>query len=123
MLTKQKSRPLCSHCKIVPAKSNGISKLGFKKWHKYCGDCSKMLYSEQHKYLQTKGMRCEFCNFKAQDKCQMDVVFKDGNKKNKKQSNLKTLCANCGRLYQKQLKRGRKGIMSVTVDADDIRIS
>lgn len=122
MLTKQKSRPLCLHCKIVPAKSNGISKLGFKKWHKYCVDCSKMLYSEKHKHLQSKQQRCEFCNFKPEDKCQLDVVFKDGNKKNKKESNLKTLCANCSRLFKKRLKKGRKSVMNMTVDAD-IRIS
>jgi hypothetical protein len=122
MLTKQKSRPLCLHCKIVPAKLNGISKLGFKKWHKYCVDCSKMLYSEKHKHLQSKQMRCEFCNFRPEDKCQLDVVFKDGNKKNKKESNLKTLCANCSRLFKKRLKKGRKSVMNMTVDAD-IRIS
>ena len=121
MLTKQKSRPVCSHCGLIPAKPNGISKLGFKKWHKYCIDCSKMLYSDKHKHLQHKQMRCEFCGFKATDKCQMDIVFKDGNKKNTKESNLKSLCANCSRLYQKRLKKGRKSVMNMTVDAD-IRI-
>lgn len=122
MLTKQKSRPVCNNCGIVPAKYNGKSKLGFKKWHKYCVDCSKILYSDKHKHLQYKEMKCEFCGFKAQDKCQMDLVFKDGNKKNKKESNLKTLCANCSRLYQKRLKKGRKSVMNMTVDAD-IRIA
>lgn len=122
MLTKQKSRPLCQHCQIIPAKPNGISKLGFKKWHKYCIDCSKMLYSEKHKHLKAKQLRCEFCNFKPEDKCQLDVVFKDGNKKNTKDSNLKTLCANCSRLYKKRLKKSRKSVMNMTVDAD-IRIS
>jgi len=67
-------------------------------------------------------MKCEFCGFKPLDKCQVDIVFKDGNKNNKKESNLKTLCANCSRLYQKRLKKGRKSIMNVTVDTD-IRIS
>jgi hypothetical protein len=52
----------------------------------------------------------------------MDLVFKDGNKNNKKPGNLKTLCANCSRLYQKRLKKGRKSVMNMTVDAD-IRIS
>lgn len=122
MLTKQKSRPLCINCKIVPVKPNGISKLGFKKWHKYCADCSKMMYSEQHKHLQHKGMKCEFCNFKAQDKCQMEIVFKDGNKKNRKESNLKSLCCNCARLYKKRLRKNKKSVMNMTVDAD-IRIN
>ncbi len=122
MLTKQPSRPICKHCNNVPAKYNGKSKLGYKKWHKYCVDCSKMLYSDKHKHLQHKQLRCEFCGFKAEDKVQLDIVFKDGNKKNKKLGNLKTLCANCSRLYQKRLKKGRKSIMNVTVDSD-IRIS
>lgn len=122
MLTKQKSRPVCKNCGIIPAKFNGTSKLGYKKWHKYCVDCSKTLYSEKHKHLQHKQLKCEFCGFKAEDKCQLDVVFKDGNKKNKKESNLKTLCANCSRLYKKRLKKGRKSVMNMTVDAD-IRIS
>jgi acetyl-CoA carboxylase beta subunit len=122
MLTKQKSRPICSHCGIVPAKFNGKSKLGFKKWHKYCVDCSKILYSDKHKHLQYKTLKCEFCNFKAEDKCQMDIVFKDGNQKNKKESNLKTLCLNCSSVYKKRLKKSRKSIMNITVDSD-IRIS
>jgi len=122
MLTKQKSRPICSHCGIVPAKFNGKSKLGFKKWHKYCVDCSKILYSDKHKHLQYKTLKCEFCNFKAEDKCQMDIVFKDGNQKNKKESNLKTLCLNCSVVYKKRLKKSRKSIMNITVDSD-IRIS
>lgn len=118
MLTKQKSRPLCNHCNVVPAKSNGISKLGFKKWHKYCVDCSKIMYSDQHKYLLHKGMKCESCKFEAVDKCQMVIVFKDGNKKNKKENNLKTLCANCGTLFKKKQKRKNKSVMNMTVDSD-----
>lgn len=122
MLTKQKSRPVCKHCGTVPARPNGISKLGFKKWHKYCVDCSKILYSDKHKHLLHKQLKCEFCGFKAEDKCQLDVVFKDGNRKNKKESNIKTLCANCARLYTKKLKKSKKSVMNVTVDTD-IRIS
>ena len=121
MLTKQKSRPLCKNCGVIPSKLNGISKLGFKKYHKYCVDCSKMLYSDKHKYLIHKSMKCESCKFEATDKCQMDIVFKDGNKKNKKENNLKTLCANCSRLYKKKLKTKKKSVMNITVDAD-IRI-
>lgn len=122
MLTKQKPRPLCKNCNVVPSKFNGISKLGYKKYHKYCNICSKILYSEKYKHLQHKQLKCEFCGFKATDKCQLDIVYKDGNKKNKKLSNLKTLCANCNRLYQKRLKQGRKSVMNMTVDSD-VRIN
>ena len=118
MLTKQKSRPVCSHCNFALAKPNGKSKLGYKKWHKYCVDCSKALYSKKYKHLRHKKIKCESCNFVPEDLCQLDLVYKDGNKKNKKESNLKTMCANCSRLYSKKIKRGKKSIMNVTVDMD-----
>lgn len=122
MLTKQKSRPVCTHCGIIPARPNGISKLGFKKWHKYCVECSKMFYNDNYKHLQHKENKCESCNFEAVDRCQLELVYKDGNKKNKKQSNLKTLCKNCGSLHKKRLRKGKKSVMNMTVDAD-IRIA
>ena len=45
-------------------------------------------------------------------------MYKDGNKKNKEKSNLRTLCANCNRLHQKNMKENRKSILDITVDAD-----
>ena len=68
-------------------------------------------------------LKCDICNFIPKDKCQLDLVYKDGDKKNKNIKNLMTLCANCHRLYQKKNKRSKKSILKVvTVDAD-IRIS
>ena len=46
------------------------------------------------------------------------VHHKDGNKKNKKKSNLLTLCANCARLHNKKIRTGKKSILNVTVDGD-----
>ncbi len=96
MLTQQPARPICSHCKFALAKPNGRSKHGFQKWHKYCEDCG----------------------FVPEDRIQLDLVYKDGNKKNKKINNLLTLCANCARLYNKRTRTGKKSIMNVTVDGD-----
>ena len=31
---------------------------------------------------------------------------------------MKTLCANCSRLYKKQLRQKKKSILDITVDAD-----
>lgn len=120
MLTKQKPRPICANCGLVPVKYNGKSKLGFKKWHKYCVDCSKILYSKKHKHLHNKKLVCEKCNFKPEDKVQLDLVYKDGNKRNKKSNNFVTLCANCSRLYKKRLKTNKKSVMNMTVDSDII---
>lgn len=123
MLTKQKPRPICANCNTVPAKFNGKSKLGYKKWHKYCVDCSKSLYSKKHKHLlHKKKDKCDMCGFVAKDPCQLDLIYRDGNKKNKRESNLGTYCANCNRLYSKKLKKQKKSIMNVTVDSADIRI-
>ena len=63
------------------------------------------------------------CGFKAQDPCQLDLIYRDGNKKNKRESNLGTYCANCNRLVKKKQKRNKKSIMNITVDSFDIRIS
>jgi hypothetical protein len=116
MLTKQPHRPFCINCKTTLAKANGISKHGFKKWHKYCTECAKTLYNPAFKYLQHKRSRCDTCGFVAADKCQLDIVYKDNNKDNKSISNIKTVCANCNRLRKKQLKQ--KTILDITVDAD-----
>ena len=116
MLTEQPHRPFCQHCKTTLAKFNGLSKHGFNKWHKYCTECSKMLYSENYKHLRHKRNRCDVCGFVAVDKIQLDLVYKDNNINNKSISNLQTLCANCNRLRKKQLKQ--KTILDVTVDAD-----
>ena len=121
-IKKQKSRPICTHCKISLAKPNGTSKHGFQLWHKYCVDCSKALYSEKHKHLINKSIICTQCNFQAIDRCQLDLVYKDGNKKNKLIENLITLCANCSRIYKKKLKIDKKSILNITVDNDDFRI-
>ena len=98
MLVRQPPRPLCEYCNMSLAKANGKSKHGFTKWHKYCVDCSKAAYNPKQ--------------------CQLDIVYKDGNKKNKERNNLKTLCANCNRLHQKKVKEKHKSILNITVDTD-----
>jgi hypothetical protein len=118
MLTQQPARPICHHCKFALVKPNGKSKHGFQKWHRYCEDCAKTMYSGRFKHLQHKNNMCEECDFVPEDRIQLDLVYKDGNKKNKKKINLLTLCANCARLYNKRTRTGKKSIMNVTVDGD-----
>jgi hypothetical protein len=118
MLTKQPNRPFCENCKICLAKPNGVSKHGFKKWHKYCSSCCKTIYNPKFNYLQNKKNICELCNFQAEDKCQLDLVYLDNNKKNKAENNLKTMCANCSRLYHKRLKSDPNTILNITIDCD-----
>ena len=54
-----------------------------------------MFYNTNYGYLIHKKNKCENCNFVPEDKCQLDVIYKDGNKNNKNKSNIKTYCANC----------------------------
>ena len=65
-----------------------------------------------------KKNKCEKCGFVPEDKCQLDIVYKDDNKKNKEKTNMKTLCANCNRLHQKKMKEKKKSILDITIDAD-----
>lgn len=118
MLTSPPHRPLCLTCKTSLAKPNGISKYGFQKWHKYCVDCAKAAYNPNFGYLLHKKNKCEKCGFVPKDMCQLDIIYKDGNRKNKKHTNLKTLCANCNRLHKKTQKQKTKSILDITVDAD-----
>jgi len=118
MLTQQPNRPFCQHCKIVLAKPNGTSKHGFKKWHKYCSSCSKYFYDKKYKHLAVKKSICDSCGFVPVDMCQLDLIYLDGDQNNKKNSNLKTLCANCNRLFQKNIKKSKKKLLDITVDAD-----
>lgn len=116
MLTRQPTRPLCKNCKVSLAKPNGVSKHGFKKWHKYCVDCAKSAYNPKFGYLLSKSNCCSSCGFVAVDKCQLDIVYKDNNSKNKTPENLITICANCNRLLKRSKKE--KSILDITVDSD-----
>ena len=118
MLFQQPTRKLCELCKVSLVKSNGTSKHGFIKWHKYCTSCSKAFYNPKNGYRLHKKTKCEKCGFIPEDKCQLDLVYKDGNKSNKEKHNLKTYCANCNRLYQKKQKEKKKSILDITVDTD-----
>lgn len=97
-------------------KPNGKSKHGFQKWHKYCSTCAKAAYNEKFGFLLYKEDVCGSCGFVPEDKCQLDIVYVDGNKKNKEKSNIKTICANCSRLHQKKIKE--KSLLDITVDTD-----
>jgi hypothetical protein len=122
MITEPLYRPRCQHCRLQLAKPNGKSKLGFQQWHKYCTDCAKAIYSDKHKHLLNKKNICEECGFSAKDRCQLDLIYKDNDIKNKDNTNLLTLCANCSRLYKKTQRLEKKSVLNVTVDDTEFRI-
>lgn len=118
MLIQQPRRKLCANCNISLAKPNGKSKHGFQKWHKYCASCAKGKYNKNYEFLQSKRNKCEKCGFIAEDKCQLSLIYKDGNKNNKEKNNVKTFCANCSKLHYKKLKDKTKSIYNITTDTD-----
>jgi len=118
MLTRQPYRPMCINCKNALTKPNGTSKHGFQKWHKYCSTCATAIYNQKFGHRLNKKTKCDKCGFVPQDKCQLDIVYKDGDKNNKVKSNIQTLCANCNRLYQKKLREKKKSLLDITIDTD-----
>ena len=76
------------------------------------------MYDAKFKHLQHKKTECDRCSFVPDDLVQVDLAYRDGNKKNKHTDNLITLCANCARLHNKRIRTGNKSILNVTVDGD-----
>lgn len=118
VMREQTSRPFCKNCAVSLTKQNGVSKLGYKKWHKYCNTCASLMYNKSRGYLLQKKNRCETCDFIPSDMCQLDLVYLDGDSKNRNSKNLKTLCANCSRLHSKKLREKDRSIFDITIDSD-----
>ena len=103
-ITNEQERPTCTKCGEGKCKTNGFSKLGFRKYSKYCPRCHKMTYNLKSSkgrrcgYMVHKKDICEKCGFTPEHRCQLDVDHIDGNRENNDISNLQTLCANCHRL-------------------------
>lgn len=110
MLTKQPIRPICKRCEVFPARSNGISSLGYTRWHRYCNSCAKKKYTKP----RDKDTTCNTCGFVAEHACQLDVV------------DTRTICANCHRLEihhkNEQRRTEREITVDATVDCDNIRL-
>ena len=97
-------RPLCVNCKSKP-RAYAYKKENKIYWRKLCDACNRKKSKKKIggiTALQRSGYRkkskCELCGFKAQNQLQLDVLFVDGNLRNTKNTNLKTVCANCQRL-------------------------
>ena len=97
-------RPLCSKCKQRPSAFNNKRK-GKIYYRSKCDQCIKEglglktgFKSSWEKAGYRKKSICEKCGFKSKHPAQMDVYHIDGNLKNASWNNLKTICANCGRI-------------------------
>ena len=97
-------RPLCSKCKLRPSAFN-YKRKGKIYYRSKCDQCIKESLGMKTGFKsswETAGYRkksiCEKCGFKSKHPAQMDVYHIDGNLKNASWNNLKTICANCGRI-------------------------
>jgi len=105
-------RPLCI-CGFRPAAINYV-KNGKIYYRKKCERCLKhnnvavgIPLWKQRGYLKKK--LCEKCGYKSQYDEQFNVYHIDGNLKNCKISNLKTICANCQRILHKEGIKWKQG--------------
>ena len=105
-------RPLCQ-CGLRPAAVN--YKKGKKTYYRRL--CERCLHHGKLKYGiprwqqagYRKEVRCEKCGFKAIDAKQLDVYHIDGDLNNCRHNNLKTICANCQRVLQREGVRWKQG--------------
>lgn len=105
-------RPLCE-CGLRPAAIN-YKKNGKTYFRRTCETCNYtgVKKSGIPKWYQA-GYRqksfCEKCNYKSNFAEQFNVYHVDGDLKNCLPSNLKTICANCQRILQKQGVKWKQG--------------
>ena len=106
------SRPLCL-CGQRPAAVN-YHKEGKTYYRKKCEVCLRYggVGKGLPKWFQD-GYRmkplCDKCGFKSKFREQFNVFHVDGNLNNSRPANLKTVCANCQRVLQKEGVQWRQG--------------
>jgi hypothetical protein len=106
-------RPLCKKCGIRPRSIN-YYKEDRVFYRANCDSCNKnngvpLGESRWHKQGYRQKAFCEKCGFKSRYPEQFNVYHIDGDLTNNRFTNLKTVCANCQRVLQKEGFRWRQG--------------
>ena len=99
-------RPLCKNCGFRPTAINYI-KNNKTFYRSKCEVCLKhngiqKEESRWYKYGYRQKNFCEKCGFKSLNAEQFNVFHIDGNLNNCRIPNLRTICANCQRIVQKE---------------------
>lgn len=104
-------RDLCRICHSRPVAVN-YYKEGKTFYRSKCDHCSKGRKEERPLWSQVgykKKNQCDKCSFTSKHLEQFNVFYVDGDPKNCKFSNLKTVCANCQRILHKLKLPWRQG--------------
>jgi len=109
-IDKRKMTGECLHCGDVRLtkriRKSGlvvyICKVAIYKWQK-----ENNYGFVNPKYKKHKKVKCARCGFVAENSCQLDVHHLNGNHKNNTKRNLQTLCSNCHRLVEFNIRQKR----------------
>ena len=104
-------RKLCKKCQSRPVAIN-YYKEGKPYYRRKCDHCSRGS-RESRPLWSLSGYKkktvCERCKFTSKHEDQFDVLHVDGDLKNCRPTNLKTVCANCQRVLYKEGVQWRRG--------------
>lgn len=111
-------RPICKACNKNPCAINYVRD-NIKHYRSHCDDCgkkkvkSKNRLSNWEKAGYKKKIICDNCGFKAIYPAQMTVFHIDGNLKNVKFVNLRTICLNCVEIIKRKEVSWKRGDLQV----------
>lgn len=104
-------RDLCNFCGQRPVAIN-YYKNGQTFYRSKCDHCAKNRIHEKPLWSLAgykKKAACDKCGFTSKFQEQFNVYYADGNPKNCRPNNLKTVCANCQRILHKLKLPWRQG--------------
>jgi prepilin-type processing-associated H-X9-DG protein len=104
-------RKLCKECNERPTAIN-YYKEGKPYYRSKCDHCSKSRKGQRPLWALAgykKKLVCEKCNYASKHTEQFNVLYVDGNLQNNRYTNLKTVCANCQRILQKEGVKWKQG--------------
>jgi len=104
-------RPLCKTCREKPCAVN-YRKENKIFYRSQCDGCSRGSKSKKARWQQSgykKKDHCEKCGYTSKYPEQFNVYHIDGNLENCRPSNLKTICANCQRVLNREGVKWKQG--------------
>ena len=112
------TRPICKACNKNYSAINYIRN-GITHYRSICDDCGKKKPKskpKQHAWEKAgykKKHYCDICGFKSIYPTQMIVFYIDGDLKNNKFTNLRTICLNCVEVVKRKEITWKRGDLQV----------